>query len=38
MFNLWKFVKEQEGKGLLSSLEIRNPLANVPIPGLHLLF
>ena len=33
-----KFVKEQEGKGLLSSLGIRSPLANVPTPGLNLLF
>ena len=31
-----KFIKEQEAKGLLSSLGIRTPLSN--IPGLNILF
>ena len=31
-----RFVKEQEDKGLLSSLGIRTPLTN--IPGLNILF
>ena len=31
-----RFVKEQEAKGLLSSLGIRTPLIN--IPGLNVLF
>ena len=31
-----RFVKEQEAKGLLSSLSIRTPLSN--IPGLNILF
>ena len=40
MFNLWKyksrFVKEQEAKGILSSLGIITPLSI--IPGLNILF
>ena len=31
-----RFVKEQEAKGILSSLGIRTPLSN--IPGLNILF
>ena len=31
-----RFVREQEAKGLLSSLGIRTPLSN--IPGLNILF
>ena len=31
-----RFVKEQDAKGLLSSLGIRTPLSN--IPGLNILF
>ena len=31
-----KFVKEQEAKGILSSLGIRTPLSK--IPGLNILF
>ena len=32
-----KFLKEQEGRGLLSSLEIRTPLSQIPLLG-PLLF
>ena len=31
-----RFIKEQEAKGVLSSLGIRTPLSN--IPGLNILF
>ena len=31
-----RFIKEQEAKGLLSSLGIKTPLSN--IPGLNILF
>ena len=32
----WRFVKEQEAKGLLSNLEIRIPLSKIPL--LNVLF
>ena len=32
-----KFIKEQEVRGLLSSLEIETPLSEIPVLG-HLLF
>ena len=28
-----KFIKEQEGKGLLSNLGLRTPLNNIPVVG-----
>ena len=31
-----RFVKEQEGKGLLSNLRIKTPLSNIPL--LNILF
>ena len=31
-----KFVKEQEGKGILSSLGIRAPLSQIPLLGILL--
>ena len=31
-----KFIKEQEGRGLLSSLGIKTPLSEVPLVGLLL--
>ena len=32
-----RFIKNQEGKGLLSNLGVRTPLSKVPILG-HILF
>ena len=32
-----RFMKQQEAKGLLSSLEIRTPLNNIPLLG-NILF
>ena len=32
-----RFIKNQEAKGLLSSLDVRTPLSKVPILG-HILF
>ena len=32
-----RFIKNQEGKGLLSNLGVRTPLSQVPILG-HILF
>ena len=32
-----RFLKEQEGKGLLSSLGIKTPLSNIPLVGKILL-
>ena len=32
----WKFIKDQEASGLLSSLEIKTSLSKIPLLGLSL--
>ena len=37
LLSKWKVLKEQEARGILSSLEIRTPLTQIPLLG-SLLF